>query len=198
MASTRKIADERRAATRFSLAAKVHYMTTGNREGMAMLLDISETGMAVMGAIEAAEGDFMISYVDGIGRIPGKITRAFSGGAGIEFTVTASEAFMLRKKIAAALNGKPYMRIMTPRNGERRRLNIETCARLAGEDRVIECTIDDLSTSGCSLNCVERPNIGAAVSVGVLSGRVVRHTDLGFAIEFGNSGPSDEFARLGA
>jgi PilZ domain len=47
-----------------------------------------------------------------------------------------------------------------------------------------QCAIVDLSVSGVAVVSQQRPPIGAAVRVGKALGRVVRHLDNGFAVEF--------------
>ena len=44
--------------------------------------------------------------------------------------------------------------------------------------------IIDISLSGAGIATQERPEIGAHVTIGRIPGRVVRHLDAGFAIEF--------------
>jgi hypothetical protein len=42
----------------------------------------------------------------------------------------------------------------------------------------------DLSLSGAGVGTQERPEIGSHVTIGKIPGRVVRHLEQGFAIEF--------------
>jgi len=49
----------------------------------------------------------------------------------------------------------------------------------------------DLSLSGAALKLDQRPSIGDYVFVGCTSGRVVRHTDDGIAVEFTNPAPGE-------
>ena len=44
--------------------------------------------------------------------------------------------------------------------------------------------IIDISLSGAGIGTQERPEISSHVSLGKISGRVVRHLEQGFAIEF--------------
>jgi len=48
----------------------------------------------------------------------------------------------------------------------------------------ITCRIIDVSESGAGIASNERPAIGALVTLGRVQGRVVRHLEDGFAIEF--------------
>jgi hypothetical protein len=48
----------------------------------------------------------------------------------------------------------------------------------------LTCRIIDASESGVAISSKERPAIGILVGIGKLQGRVVRHLDDGFAVEF--------------
>ncbi len=48
----------------------------------------------------------------------------------------------------------------------------------------VSCRIIDVSQSGAGIATDQRPPIGALVTLGKVSGRVVRHLEDGFAIEF--------------
>jgi PilZ domain len=48
----------------------------------------------------------------------------------------------------------------------------------------LSCRIIDVSQSGAGIMSDERPPIGSLVTLGKVQGRVVRHVDDGFAIEF--------------
>jgi hypothetical protein len=48
----------------------------------------------------------------------------------------------------------------------------------------ITCRIIDVSQSGAAVSTDQRPAVGALVTLGKVQGRVVRHLEDGFAIEF--------------
>jgi hypothetical protein len=48
----------------------------------------------------------------------------------------------------------------------------------------LACRIIDVSQSGAGVASEERPPLGAMVTLGKVQGRVVRHLEDGFAIEF--------------
>ena len=48
----------------------------------------------------------------------------------------------------------------------------------------LTCRIIDLSQSGAAIATDQRPPIGALVTLGKSQGRVVRHLEDGFAVEF--------------
>jgi hypothetical protein len=48
----------------------------------------------------------------------------------------------------------------------------------------LSCRIIDMSLSGAGVATDQRPPLGALVTLGKVQGRVVRHLEDGFAIEF--------------
>jgi CheY-like chemotaxis protein len=70
--------------------------------------------------------------------------------------------------------------------GEKRvRIDRGSTQILLGNGEVYPCRVLDLSLSGAALAIDERPAIGEQVRVGRTTGRVVRHTTEGIAVEFG-------------
>jgi hypothetical protein len=48
----------------------------------------------------------------------------------------------------------------------------------------VSCRIIDVSLSGAGIASDQRPPIGALITIGKVQGRVVRHLEDGFAVEF--------------
>ena len=48
----------------------------------------------------------------------------------------------------------------------------------------VACRVIDISQSGAAIATDQRPEIGAPITIGKTTGRVVRHLDDGIAIEF--------------
>lgn len=176
--------DERRQAERFPLSVDLKFLLQGRHEATGMLLDISETGLALLSETPAEEGDDIVVYPIGLGRLAGKVVRAFDGGMGVQFALAKGQREIIRERLAAMLGGVPYMRLSEKRTSFRIRYNIDTHARIDGQDKTIACTIKDMSRSGCLLKADSQPPLGAEVTVGTLRGRIVRHIEDGFAMEF--------------
>jgi hypothetical protein len=111
------------------------------------------------------------------------VTRQFQNG----FAMTVSATIRKRDKLAAQLTWLANRHILnlpedrrhgrfTPRN---------PMARLILSNGLnVACRIIDLSESGVAIKTDHRPEIGALVTVGKIAGRVVRHLEEGFAVEF--------------
>jgi hypothetical protein len=111
------------------------------------------------------------------------ITRQFQNG----FAMTVAATVRKRDKLAAQLTWLANRHILnlpedrrhgrfTPRN---------PLARLILPDGLnVACRVIDLSASGAAIKSEYRPEIGALVTIGKTPGRVVRHLEEGFAVEF--------------
>ncbi len=177
--------EERRTRKeRFALSVDLKFVLQGHVEAAGMLLDISESGLALISETPATEGDDIVVYPIGLGRLEGKVVRTFKGGMGVQFTLTPEQREIIKERLIAVLGGVPYMHISEKRSSSRVRHNIETYAYIDGEDEAVCCTIKDMSRTGCLLHSHIQPSIGSNVTLGALRGRVVRHVCEGFAMEF--------------
>lgn len=179
---------DKRGARRFALSVDVKFLLRGSVEGEGALLDISETGLALLADTIAYEGDEIVAYPEGLGRLTGRVVRVFDGGVGVALTLSRLQRETIRERIATVLNGAPYLRLSENRSHIRIRYNIETTARIEGVREFFSCTIVDMSRSGCLLRSDMNPDIGAMVSVGALSGEVIRKEDGLFAVQFQQAG----------
>ena len=161
------------------------YMLADRREFPCQVIDMSPGGMALIAPVAGAPGERVIAYVDHLGRLEGKIARLIENG----FAMTISATARKRDKLAAQLTWLANRQILnlpedrrhgrfTPRN---------PMARLVLPNGTnVTCRVIDLSASGAaiSINPDLRPAVGSAVTIGKTQGRVVRHIEDGFAIEF--------------
>jgi hypothetical protein len=125
----------------------------------------------------------VVAYIDDVGRLEGTITRIFPNG----FAMTISASQRERDKLAAQLTWLTNRHILDLPE-DRGHLRVPGCdqtAMLLMENGTEEkCVIVDLSLSGVAVISDNRPPIGSSMRVGKVPGRVVRHLDNGFAVEF--------------
>ena len=127
----------------------------------------------------------MIAYVDHLGRLEGKIARLLDNG----FAMTISATSRKRDKLAAQLTWLANRQILNLPEDRRhgRFIPRKTMARLILPNGTnVACRVIDLSASGAAIAISPelRPAVGAVVTIGKTPGRVVRHIEDGFAIEF--------------
>jgi PilZ domain-containing protein len=177
------LAEERRRFQRVRVNLLGRYMLADRREFPCQVTDMSPGGMAVIAPVSGQIGERIIAYVDHLGRLEGVIARQFQNG----FAMTVAATTRKRDKLAAQLTWLANRHILnlpedrrhgrfTPRNPSAR-LILPNGLNLA-------CRVIDLSASGAALKTDQRPEIGALVTVGNVTGRVVRHLEEGFAVEF--------------
>jgi PilZ domain-containing protein len=177
------LAEERRRFQRVRVNLLGRYMLADRREFPCQVTDMSPGGMAVVAPVSGKIGERVIAYVDHVGRLEGAIARQFQNG----FAMTVSATTRKRDKLAAQLTWLANRHILnlpedrrhgrfTPRNPS---------ARLILPNGLnVACRVIDLSASGAAVKSDQRPEIGALVTLGQTTGRVVRHLEEGFAVEF--------------
>ncbi len=179
------LADERRRFQRVKVNLLGRYMLPDRREFPCQVINMSPGGMAVVAPVAGLPGERVIAYVDHLGRLEGKIARLIENG----FALTISASARKRDKLAAQLTWLANRNILnlpedrrhgrfTPRN---------PLARLilpSGNN--VACRVIDLSQSGAAIAIAPdlRPAVGSVVTIGKAQGRVVRHIEDGFAVEF--------------
>jgi hypothetical protein len=179
------LAEERRRHQRVKVNLLGRYMLADYREFPCQVIDMSPGGMAVVAPVAGEPGERVIAYVDHLGRLEGKIARIIENGFAMSISATSRK----RDKLAAQLTWLANRQILnlpedrrhgrfTPRN---------TAARLILQNGTnVACRVIDLSASGAAIAIAPDllPPVGAAVTIGKTPGRVVRHIENGFAIEF--------------
>jgi hypothetical protein len=175
--------DERRRFQRVRVNLLGRYMLSDRREYPCQVADMSPGGMAMVAPVVGAIGERVVAYIDHIGRVEGVITRVFPNG----FAATIAATPRKRDKLAAQLTWLANRHILNMPEDRRhgRVVPRRTATRMVMPNGVnISCRIIDMSQSGAGIATEQRPPIGALITVGKVTGRVVRHLDDGFAIEF--------------
>jgi hypothetical protein len=176
--------DNRRAYKRRELDLGVRFISREDLETTGRVIDISEGGLAMKTDAAANIGDTIVAYPEGLGRLTGRVVRRFEGGVAIQFDLSDTQRAYLKKRIDSAINGETYIRLLENRAHKRISVNLASEARLLDTGAKFPCRIIDISESGAGVASSDRPEIGARVQIGSLKGRVCRHTEQGFAIEF--------------
>jgi len=179
------LAEERRKHQRVTVNLLGRYMLSDRREFPCQVINMSPGGMALIAPVAGSAGERVIAYIDHLGRLEGTIARTFPNG----FAKTISATLRKRDKLAAQLTWLANRHILnlpedrrhgrfTPRN---------PLARLIlPNGNNVACRVLDLSQSGAAIGVAPdlRPPVGAMVTIGKTPGRVVRHIEDGFAVEF--------------
>ncbi len=179
----RALSEDRRRHQRVKVNLLGRYMLADRREFPCQVVNMSPGGMALIAPAGGSAGERVIAYVDHLGRLEGKIARLFQNG----FAMTISATARKRDKLAAQLTWLANCHILGLPEDRRhgRIVPRNPVGRLVMPNGVnLTCRIIDVSESGAGIATNERPAIGTLVTLGKVQGRVVRHLEDGFAIEF--------------
>src|SRR6186713_1731168 len=179
------LAQERRKHQRVKVNLLGRYMLADRREFPCQVINMSPGGIAFMAPVAGEVGDRVIAYVDHLGRLEGKIARTVPNG----FAMTIAATSRKRDKLAAQLTWLANRHILNLPEDRRHGRFIPRApgsTLVLPNGAVIGCRIIDVSLSGAGIAVPSalRPEIGAMVTLGKVPGRVVRHLEEGFAIEF--------------
>jgi hypothetical protein len=181
--SLRTLSEERRRFQRVRVNLLGRYMLADRREFPCQVVNMSPGGMALIAPVGGAAGERIIAYVDHLGRLEGRVARVFQNG----FAMTISATPRKRDKLAAQLTWLANRQILGLPEDRRhgRIVPRNPIGRLIMPNGVnLTCRIIDVSQSGAGIASDQRPPIGALVTLGKVQGRVVRHLEDGFAVEF--------------
>lgn len=179
------LAQERRRHQRVKVNLLGRYMLSDRREFPCQVINMSPGGMALIAPVVGEPGERVIAYVDHLGRLEGKIARIIDNG----FAMTIAATLRKRDKLAAQLTWLANRNILNLPEDRRhgRFVPRNPMARLIlPNGNNVACRVIDLSQSGAAIAISAElcPPVGAAVTIGKALGRVVRHIDDGFAVEF--------------
>jgi hypothetical protein len=165
--------EERRRFQRVKVNLLGRYMLADRREFPCQVVNMSPGGMAQR----------VIAYVDHVGRLEGIIARLIENG----FAMTIGATTRKRDKLAAQLTWLANRHILNlPEDRRHGRITPRNpAARLILPNGVnVACRVIDISRSGAAIATDQRPDIGAPITIGKTTGRVVRHLEDGIAVEF--------------
>jgi hypothetical protein len=179
------LAEERRRHQRVKVNLLGRYMLADRREFPCQVVNMSPGGIALVAPVSGDPGERVIAYVDHLGRLEGKIARLLDTG----FAMTVEATLRKRDKLAAQLTWLANRNILNLPEDRRhgRFIPRKAMARLIlPNGNNVTCRIIDLSESGAAVAISPelRPVVGAMVTIGKATGRVVRQIEDGFAVEF--------------
>jgi PilZ domain len=181
--SLKALSEDRRRHQRVRVNLLGRYMLADRREFPCQVVNMSPGGMALIAPVAGAGGERVIAYVDHLGRLEGRVARLFQNG----FAMTISATERKRDKLAAQLTWLANRHLLASPEDRRhgRRVPRNPAGRLILPSGVnLTCRIIDVSESGVGVATDQRPPIGSLVTIGKIQGRVVRHLEEGFAVEF--------------
>jgi PilZ domain-containing protein len=173
---------ERRRHQRVSVNLLGRFMLSDRQEHACQVINISPGGIALIAPVTGNPGERVIAYVDHLGRLEGVIARQIENG----FAMTIAATPRRRDKLAAQLTWLANRTLGLPEDRRHGRITPRNPnAQLTLPNGVnVSCRLIDLSASGAAVKSDLRPELGTHIMLGKTSGRVVRHLDEGFAVEY--------------
>ncbi len=178
-----KLVPDRRLHQRVNVPLKGRFMRADKHEYPCQVTNISAGGMALLAPVAGEPGERIVVYLDHLGRFEGELVRAFQGGFAIKLVGTAHK----REKIANQLTwlvNKSQLDLDEDRAHERLVPQKQHMKLVLADGSQRECRVLDVSLGGASVSVLRKPDIGEAVTLGLVRGTVVRHHDQGIGIRF--------------
>ncbi len=153
------------------------------------LCSITPYEAVVVAPVSGTSGGFAGAHFDGFGIFRATIARTMKSGFVIEFlmddaerTKLATKLFMMRKQ---ALRPSKETHPEVERRSHERVLPRDPRSTLVFADGAkMPCFVIDMSPTAASASAAVTPPIGSAVALGQVAGRVTRHLDVGFVVQF--------------
>ena len=174
---------ERRRFQRVKVNLLGRFMMLNQREYPCQVLNMSPGGVAFITPVEGTEGERIVTYIDHIGRLEGKVSRQFDGGFAVKIRATERK----RDKLAAQLTwlaNRNSLGLPEDRVHERVAPSNPTTSITLADNRKYDCKIIDMSIGGAAIAIDVRPALNSGVTLGKTRARVVRHLENGIALEF--------------
>jgi hypothetical protein len=121
--------------------------------------------------------------VDHLGRLEGKIARQLQNGFAMTIAATPRKRDMLAAQLTWLAN-RSILNLPEDRRHGRFVPKVTDARLIMPNGTNVGVRLLDLSLSGAGIGTPARPEIGSHVTIGKIPGRVVRHLEQGFAIEF--------------
>jgi len=176
-------AEERRRHQRVRVNLQGRYMLADRSEFPCQVVNISPGGIALLAPVSGAVGDRVIAYVDHLGRLEGKIARQLQNGFAMTIAATPRKRDMLAAQLTWLAN-RSILNLPEDRRHGRFVPKVTGARLIMPNGTNVGVRLLDLSLSGAGIGTPARPEIGSHVTIGKIPGRVVRHLEQGFAIEF--------------
>jgi PilZ domain len=177
------LTSENRRYQRVKVDLLGRYMLEDRREFPCQVIDMSPGGLAMIAPECGRLGERVVAYIDHVGRLEGLIARIVPSG----FSMTIAASQRKRDKLAAQLTwlvNRDILDLPEDRRHQRVANSGQMVTLVLADGSREQCAIVDLSVSGVAVVSRNRPPMGALVQVGKAPGRVVRHLENGFAVEF--------------
>lgn len=158
-------------------------MLSDRHEYPCQTRNMSPGGLALYAPTKGEIGERVVVYLDQLGRIEGLITRKLENGFALALNVPLTKRDKLADQLTWLVN-RSALGMPEDRRHEREIVTNRRALVKLQTGREFSARIIDISLSGIALHEREKLPVGTRLIVGKTPGRVVRHLETGFAVEF--------------
>ncbi|MHA6299076.1 PilZ domain-containing protein [Devosia sp. CAU 1758] len=147
------------------------------------LCSISTRMLVAVGPVVGKEGEVVSSHFNEFGILRGRITRRLASGFVTDLQLTDTE----RDKLGAKIDWhKKHVHAQVPDKREHRRIlpRDPRSTIVLADGQKVSCFVIDVSRSGAAISAHYWPDLGTPMALGRVVARVVRHLEVGFAVQF--------------
>jgi len=156
----------------------------GNRREFACrAVSMSARSVVIAAPVLGQIGERVIAHIRPFGRLEGKILRTMELGFVMSITASETEQARLARKIAWIEKHKNHETLECREHDRIVPEDPHSTLTLADGSRRT-CLVIDMSVSGAAVSADLVPRLGTPLALGKVVGRVVRHFEEGFAIQF--------------
>ncbi|AVF05449.1 MULTISPECIES: PilZ domain-containing protein [Devosia] len=147
------------------------------------LCSISTRILVSVGPVVGKEGETVSCHFNEFGMLRGRITRRLASGFVADLHMNDNE----REKLAAKIDWrKRHVHAQVPDKREHKRVQPRDprSTIVLADGQSLPCFVIDMSRSGAAVSAHYWPELGTPMALGRIVGRVVRHLEVGFALQF--------------
>jgi hypothetical protein len=156
---------------------------------------ISPRNIALSAPVSGAVGETVALHFDDFGLLKGRIARHIEFGFILDILAADED----RARIAATIRWlKKRVTQSAPDQRRHKRLlpRSPRSSLVLADGLRMDCFIIDMSPAGVAISADYTPRIGQALAVGRAVGRVIRHLELGFVVQFVELQPPEHLERV--
>ncbi len=185
-------------AGRYVLASREGRQDQGAQVFACRARSISPTVAVLQAPVRGKPGEGVVLRFEELGVIRASIARRTEDGFVVDLICSNAERLKLAARIAW-LKSKGIHALVDRREHKRWPPRVPKALLHLPDKRTIECFVVDVSASGVAVSADVTPELGSRLSVGELSGQVMRRLETGFAVKFDTEqDPQQVEARLGS
>jgi c-di-GMP-binding flagellar brake protein YcgR len=177
------IATDRRKYRRIKVRLSGRFMRENQQEHPCYTNDISAGGINLSAAVNCEPGEYIVLYIEAIGRLEGYVVRNHDDG----FAVSIEASEYKREKLVASLTwilNRHELEGAEARRHERQIPESPTALLVLEDGREIQAKVLDLSVGGARIRVNANLKTGEKVHLGKSIGYIVRVGNDDIAIQF--------------